>query len=106
MKAVLALLAFTLATPALAAPDDWKPYLCTYGKYGERVLIRVNAKDQRVKIDDRDMGGIKFGQTGSLTFTGPKGMPWFLTNLAEPSTRVTVMDRNGPQDGACKQVDE
>src|SRR5258708_6226967 len=63
----LLLLAAGFALSAQAAPADWKSYLCRYtvksvmGGDGtpETTLVKVNEKDTRVMIEDRDQADVK-----------------------------------------------
>jgi hypothetical protein len=98
------LLAVLLISTADAAPADWKSYLCRYGdKSAETVqLVKVNEKDGRVTINDKDTSGVRIS-ADEIAFDGPRGLPWY---IAKNDNRMTAMDRYGIVNGQCKIVDD
>jgi hypothetical protein len=105
----IASIAFALlsatAELAAAAPADWHSYLCTFGPSADRRLVKVNAKDERVKIDDRDMPGVRFTQNGGVRFDGPFG-PWIITDLNGEPTVAVIRSYGKVDNGSCKVVDD
>ena len=87
--------------PALAA--DWTSYLCTYGSSPDAQkaqLIRVNLRERRVLVDERDKAA-KFSETG-VSFEGPPEIFW---SVDLKSGKATVLARYGPpMTGTCREV--
>lgn len=97
----------TFPTYGVAAPADWKAYLCRYGPAdAEKVqLLRINEKDRRVVVrergGDRDVAA-KFDDRG-VSFDGPPELFW---DVSTKDGKVTVIGRFGPMPGTCRQVDD
>lgn len=103
-KRLFGALAASLALNAQAAPTDWKSYLCRYGKdaASERVqLIKVNEKDARVMVKDRDVAP-KFSAT-HISFDGPPEVFW---SFAKADGKLTVLGPYGAMYGNCRIVDD
>ena len=104
MKPLAILFGLTIANGCVAAPGDWKAYLCRYGSSdaaGERAqLVRVNEKDQRVVVNERDKAA-KFSATG-VSFEGPPEVFWVIGK----DGKLTVLGPYGPLPGVCRIVDD
>lgn len=102
-------LLLTVARSAAAAPDDWKSYLCRYtiqGMVSEHTLLaKVNEKDARVKIDDRDVSGVKIGDK-RIHFE-ERGAPIDI-DKATGKLHVLKFTSIGAQigEGSCRVVDD
>lgn len=100
------MLATLLFSAAIAAPSDWTNYLCKYGDDQTTQLVKVNEKDGRVTIDDRDMNDVKFKPDG-ISFKPPRGGVWV---ISRPSLKLGVLRYIPPgiakmENGTCKIVD-
>ena len=64
-------------------------------------LIKVNAKDQRVVVNERDLNA-KFS-ANEISFNGPPEVFWDIN----PTTgKATVIEAYGPVTGTCRKVDD
>lgn len=105
MRAILALLLF--AGTATAAPADWKSYLCRWGpaddSWHETQVVKVNEKDARVVINDRDVGDPKFKPDYVYFTTEDRRLPVSWTIYKDG--RLDAMDRYLKRlQGTCKVV--
>jgi len=94
-----------LVGSAYAAPADWTNYLCKYGDDQITQLVKVNEKDGRVTINDRDMNDVKIAPD-KVTFSPPRGGVWI---IRKPSLKLETLSYIPPgiakmQDGSCKIV--
>jgi len=91
---------------ALAATSDWTNYLCKYGDDQTTQLVRVNEKDGRVTLDDRDMNKVKISPA-EISFSPPKGGVWTIRKpgLALETLRYIPPGIPKMEDGTCKIVD-
>jgi hypothetical protein len=107
---LLALFVPPFASSAMAAPADWKSYLCKYGADAETRLVKVNEKDGRVLLNDRDAGAVKItSETVSFRPTGITGAGVWTIKRPSGDLEVLILPSNAPasvERGSCKVVDE
>lgn len=91
---------------AHAAPADWTNYLCRFGEDKTTALVRVNEKDERVTIDDRDMNDVKF-KPDEISFKPPRGGVWLIKRPSLAMSRLYYIPPGLPkiEEGDCRIVD-
>jgi hypothetical protein len=93
----------SLATSASAASTDWVSYLCRYktGEIEYAQVVKVNEKQQRVTLDDRDATAVKF-TANAINFGGPRG-DWIITR---PSGDMLTMRGVVIGKGKCEKIED
>lgn len=103
MRKLALALALCAAPAAQATPADWTSYLCETVD-GVR-LVRVNEKDRRVVIDDRDVK-VRTMASDRIAFEPPRGGTWVISkpSLALETLRFTPVA--SIEKGTCRIVDD